>query len=158
MLKTVDLDPATNVTDYDIGMGMLSLLGATTAFGQWPLTRAVGILHCALMSGNFRIFVGSNNRPSAAIIWAYLNEETAEDYLKKGYLSDLQAWNSGNDLWFMHAIAEGGKIKDVIKDAVDSPTFQDQDQAFMLRVSASGRRRIVSFTRQGMHLVRTLEK
>ncbi|MEW9920918.1 hypothetical protein AB2B41_14985 [Marimonas sp. MJW-29] len=69
---------------------------------------------------------------------------------------DPRAWSSGNDLWFIHVIADGGKIKDIIADAVESPIFRDHERAFMLRVGPTGRRRIVSFTRDGMQLVRTL--
>lgn len=137
---------------------MMALLGATSAFGQLPLTRAVGALHGALKSGNFRIYLGSNNRPSAALVWAYLSDEATEDYLNKGYLADLKAWNSGDSLWFLPVIAEGGKIKDIIDDAINSPTFASYERGHMLRVGPTGRRRIVSFTRKGVELVRTLPK
>lgn len=157
MLKAVNLRPAEHAADYDTCMGMLALLGATTSFGSLPLTRAVGVLHCALKTGNFRIYLGSNNRPSAAVVWAYLSDEVSETYVKNGYLVDIADWTSGKQLWFPHVIAEGGKAKFIIEDMVSDPMFRDFDCGYMLRASANGKRRVVAVTRTGVKLVRTLE-
>ena len=156
MLKTVDLQPATVRADYDTCMGMLALLGATSSFGQLPLSRAVGVLHCALKSGNFRIYLGRNDRPSAAVLWAYLSEQVVEDYIRKGFLADAAAWNSGDQLWFPHVIAQGGQAKHIIKDLVNDPMFGGFDRGYMLRVNKTGERRVVAFTRTGVKLVRVL--
>lgn len=156
MLEKMELYPASNQSDYDIAMGMLVLLGATSSFGSLPLTHAVAVLHGALKTENFRIYVGSNNRPSAAVIWAYLNEDTANSYKNKGLLSSLEDWNSGDQLWLLHVIAEEGKIKSVIDDGLNDPLFSDFDCGYMLRAAPSGRRRIVKVTRKGIKLVQSL--
>ncbi len=156
VLKTVNLRPSNCVADYDTCMGMMALLGATSSFGQLPLTQAVAVLHCALKTECFRIYVGSNDRPSAAVIWAYLSEAVAEEYIQKGFLADIAAWNSGEQLWFPHVIAEGGKAKNIIDDLVNDPIFRDFECGYMLRVSPTGKRRVVAVTRKGVKLIRTL--
>lgn len=156
MLKKADLHSANSQSDYDVGMGMMALLGATSSFGTLPFNHAVAVLHGALKTENFRIYLGSNGRPSAAVIWAYLNKKTADDYEKKGLLGSLADWNSGDQLWFLHVIAEGGKVKAIINDCVNDPLFKDFDCGYMLRAAPSGRRRIVKVTRNGIKLVQAL--
>ena len=156
MLKTLDLHPSANPSHYDTCMGMLALLGATSAFGGFSLTHAVGVLHCALKTENFRIYLGRNDRPSAALLWAFLDDEARTEYLQKGYLADVDAWNSGSELWFLHVIAEGGKIKDLIEDTKTAAPFAAYNKGYMLRRSRSGKRRIISVSRDGIRLSRTL--
>ena len=156
MLKTVDLRPAKNQADYDRCMGMLSLLGAASGFGEASLTRAVAIFHCALKTENFRIYLGSNDRPSAAVTWAFMNEAAVERYLQRGFLADIADWTSGEQLWFPHIIAEGNKARPIIADLVQDPLFEGFDRGRMLRGSQNGPRRIVAFSRRGVKLERTL--
>lgn len=156
MLSKAELHPASSQSDYDTGMGMLALLGAASGFGTLPLNHAVAVLHGALKTENFRIYLGSNGRPSAAVIWAYLNEEAARDYERKGLLKSLQEWNSGDQLWFLHVIAEGGKVRAIMDDCLQDPLFEEFDCAYMLRAAPTGRRRIVRITRRGIKLVQSL--
>ena len=113
-------------------------------------------MHGALKTEYYRIYVGSTGRPSAAVIWAYLSEEMANDYEKKGLLANIADWNCGNQLWFLHVIAEGGKVSDIIKDCVNDPLFAKYDCGYMLRSSRSGKRRVIKVTRNGIRLVRSL--
>ena len=156
MLERMALSPASNTADYDRGLGMLTLLGATSSFGTFSLSYAVAMLHGALKSENFRIYLGSNGRPSAAVIWAYLSEEAAKAYQEKAMIGNLADWNSGDQLWFLHVIAEGGKARAIIEDCVNDPLFKDYDCGYMLRASPSGRRRVVKVTRRGIKLVQSL--
>jgi len=156
MLQKADLHPADSQLDYDVGMGMMTLLGATSGYGELPLNHAAAVLHGALKTENFRIYLGSNGRPSAAVIWAYLNTETASDYEQKGLLGKLEDWNSGDQLWFLHVIAEGGNVRAIIEDCVNDALFKDFDCGYMLRAAPSGRRRIVKVTRTGIQLVQAL--
>lgn len=156
MVKTLDVKPWENPGDYDRCMGMFALLGATSPFGELKVKLAVPILHGALMSGNFRIYVGETGRPSAGVIWAYLDDEMTEFYLRDGYLPNTGAWNSGTDLWFLHVIAQGGLIKDLLRDTMTGDLFAGHDKAFMLRVGAGGKRRVVEFTRKSAKVARVL--
>lgn len=156
MLKTANLNPAKSLDDYDRAMGMFALLGATSAFGELKLNVAIPILHGALRAGNCRIFLGDTDRPSAGVVWAFLNDEMVETYLSTGFLPSVAAWNSGAQLWFLHVIAEGGTIKDILKDFIHDPVFKDHERAFMLRVGARRSRRVVELTRTGARLHRVL--
>lgn len=149
-------DPRTNPDDYDRALGQLALLAATTrSFGRHRLDHAVSILHGALMSGQFRLYLDTAGRPAAALIWATLNEAMAEEYLKTGRLPNEAAWTSGPDLWLLSIIAEGPALKPVLRDAFGS-LFRRDKRAFVLRASRSGGRRVVEFTHDGARVVRRL--
>ncbi len=157
MLKTANLNTSQSLDDYDRAMGMFALLGATSAFGELKLNVAIPILHGALRAGNCRIFLGDTGRPSAGVLWAFLSDEMVETYLSTGFLPSVDAWNSGSQLWFLHVIAEGGTIKQILEDCMHGPLFQGYDRAFMLRVGAKRSRRVVELTRKGARVHRVLE-
>ncbi|KUF11978.1 toxin-activating lysine-acyltransferase [Pseudoponticoccus marisrubri] len=149
-------DPRRDPDAYDRNLGRLALLGATTAtFGRHRLDHAVSILHGALMTGQFRIYLDEAGRPAGALIWAMLSEEMAETYLETGRLPDVAAWTSGPDLWLLSIIAQGPVVKQVVQDAF-GPLFRAHERAFVLRPSKRGDRRVVAFTRDGVKVVRRL--
>ena len=79
-----------------------------------------------------------------------------EFYLREGYLPDTAAWNSGDNLWFLHVIAQGGLIKQLLNDTMRGEVFAGYDKAYMLRVGSGGRRRVVEFTRNSARVARVL--
>jgi len=52
-------------------------------------------------------------------------------------------------------VAERVMIKAVLKDSMET-LFKDEKEAFMIRPSSSGRRRVVRITRSGAELVEAL--
>lgn len=155
-LRAVSADPSTDPDNYDRLLGQLALLGATTpTFGCHRLDHAVSTLHGALMSGQFRVYVTPAGRPAAALIWAMLNDKTAEAYLATGRLPDVAAWTSGDDLWLLSVIADPPSLKHVLRDAFGT-LFKNHARAFVLRPGRHGTRRVVEFTRKGARVVRRL--
>lgn len=152
----IDANPRENPADYDRDLGKLALLAATSSsFGAYRLDQAISILHAALMTGQYRLYVDAKGRPSAALIWAFLDKGMAEEYLSKGRLPNVAAWTSGPDLWLLNIIAPGGHLRQVIKD-IEGELFAGHDLIHVLRPSRHGDRRVVAFGRDGK--VRILRK
>ncbi len=155
-MKTATSDPRTDPDAYDRNLGRLALLAATTpTFSRHRLDHVISILHGALMSRQFSIYLDEAGRPAGALIWALLDEEMAETYLDTGRLPNAAAWTSGPDLWLLSVIAPGEALKPVLKDAFGA-LFKGHDRAFVLRPSPGGERRVVEFTRKGVRVVRRL--
>ncbi len=155
-LTHLDANPRENPADYDRDLGKLALLAATTSsFGGYRLDQAISILHAALVTGQYRLYVDENERPSAALIWAFLDEEMTEEYLVKGRLPNVAAWTSGPDLWLLSIIAKGGHVRQLVKD-IEGELFAGHDPIHVLRPSRHGDRRVVAFGRDGK--VRILRK
>lgn len=155
-MKTATSDPRTDPDAYDRNLGRLALLAATTrSFSRHRLDHVISILHGALMSGQFSLYLDEAGRPAAALIWALLDEEMAETYLDTGRLPNVAAWSSGPDLWLLSVIAPGEALKPVLKHAFGE-LFKSHDRAFVLRPSPGGERRVVEFTRKGARVVRKL--
>ncbi len=155
-LTYLEANPRENPAEYDRDLGRLALLAATaSSFGAYRLDQAISILHAALMTGQYRLYVDANERPSAALIWAFLNDEMTEEYLEKGRLPNIAAWTSGPDLWLLSIIAQGGHYRQVVDD-IRGDLFADHDTAYVLRPSRHGDRRVVAFGQDGK--VRILRK
>ncbi|MDV4146544.1 MULTISPECIES: toxin-activating lysine-acyltransferase [Shimia] len=148
-LTYLNANPKENPADYDRDLGRLALLAATTpSFGAYRLDQAISILHAALMTGQYRIYLDQNERPSAALIWAFLNDEMTEEYLSRGRLPNVAAWTSGKDLWLLSMIANGGHYRQVVDD-IKGDLFKDHDPIHVLRPSRHGDRRVVAFGHDG---------
>lgn len=148
-LTYLPANPRENLAEYDRDLGRLSLLAATTpTLGCYRLDHAISILHAALMTGQYRLYLDANERPAAALIWAFLDDSMAEEYLKMGRLPNIPAWTSGPDLWLLHIIAGGGAVRQVVRD-ISGDLFADQNRIHVLRPSRHGDRRVVAFNRGG---------
>ncbi|NEK22376.1 hypothetical protein GV827_08185 [Sulfitobacter sp. JBTF-M27] len=84
-----------------------------------------------------------------------MNDESKEFYFKYGLLPNIEAWRSGDQLLLLNVVANGGMIKAVFEDSMEK-LFKDEKEAFMIRPSPSGRRRVVRITRSGAELVEVL--
>ncbi|MEW9919601.1 toxin-activating lysine-acyltransferase [Marimonas sp. MJW-29] len=101
------------------------------------------------------LYVDAKGKPTAGLIWAHLNEENKEFYCKYGLLPNVEAWRSGDQLWLLNVVANGGLIKAVFKDTMET-LFKNEKEAFMIRPSPSGKRRIVRITHGGAEVVGVL--
>ena len=145
----LDANPSQNPLEYDRDLGRLALLAATTpVFAGYRLDHAISILHGALITGNYRLYLDENERPAATLIWAFLNKDMTEEYLEMGRLPNVAAWNSGPDVWLLHIIAGGGAVRQVVRD-IKEDIFPEHDRFHVLRPSRHGDRRVVAFNRTG---------
>jgi len=152
--QTVDVtsDPEAYFNQF----GKLALLiGTTPQFSKVQMDVGLSLVHAALMHKSYCLYVDAEGKPTAGLVWAYLNDETVASYLKYGMLPDFEAWRSGDQLWLLNVVAKGGLIKQVFNDTM-STLFKDEKEAFMLRPSPSGRRRIVRITHDGAEVVKVL--
>lgn len=93
----------------------------TEAFGAliwlWavsPVYQHAGVQEAAshilpvLKNGQFALF-SNNGHPVAYCTWAYLNEETEQQYLQSNdILSQAENWHSGDRMWFINWFAPFG--------------------------------------------------
>lgn len=147
---TVDVE--NDVEAYFNQLGKLSLLVASTPqFSRISMGMGMSMMHAALRHKTYCLYVDDEGKPTAGLIWAYLNEEAKEFYFRYGLLENFDAWRSGDELWLLNVVAEGGLIKAVFKDTMQT-LFKDEKEAFMIRPSPTGRRRVVRLTHKGAHL------
>lgn len=155
-LQHVSIDVANDTEAYFNQFGKLALLiGTTPAFSRVHMDIGLSLVHGALMKKTYCLYVDDEGKPTAGLIWAHLNEENREFYCKYGVLPNLDAWRSGSELWLMNVIANDGLIRPVFKDTMET-LFKDEKEAFMIRPSRSGRRRIVRITHSGTEVVGVL--
>ena len=155
-LKHKSVDANSSVETFFAQMGKFALLiGTTDAFSRIQMDMAMSLIHGALSNNTYALYEDDEGKPVAGLIWAYLDEETTEFYLEYGVMPGLDAWRSGEDLWFMNVIAEGGVLRMLFND-LKKTVFKDGKEAFMLRAGPGGRRRVVRLTHSGMRVVRTL--
>lgn len=137
-------------------LGKFSLLIATTPqFCKVQMDIGLSLVHAALMNNSCCLYVDGDSKPVAGLIWAYLDEVHRDHYLEHGILPNLAAWRSGQELWLLNVVAQGGLLKPIFKDTM-ATVFKEETEAFMLRPSPKGKRRIVRITRQGTQVIRTL--
>ncbi len=156
LLKQVTVDANSSVETFFAQMGKFALLiGSTDAFSQVRMDFAMSLIHGALTNNTYALYTDNEGKPVAGVIWALIDQETTDFYLKYGVMPSIEAWRSGPDLWFMNVVAEGGTIKMVFDD-LKKNIFGDHKEAFMLRPGRHGKRRIVRITHSGTRVVRTL--
>lgn len=155
-LKHKTIDANASVDTFFTQMGKLALLiGTTHAFSRIQMDFAMSLIHGALTNNTYALYEDDEGKPVAGLIWAFLDDETTEFYLKYGVMPNIEAWRSGSDLWFMNIVAEGGALKLLFNDLKVS-MFKEHKEAFMLRRGPQGTRRVVRLTHRGMKVVRTL--
>ena len=155
-LNHVSIDANSSVDTFFSQMGKFALLiGTTNAFSHVQMDFAMSLIHGALTNNTYALYVDTEGKPVAGLIWALLDQDTTDFYLKYGVMPNIEAWRSGPDLWFMNVVAEGGTIKMMFND-LKKNLFADHKEAFMLRAGRHGTRRIVRFTHHGTSVVRTL--
>lgn len=155
-LNHQSVDISTDPTQFFAQMGKFATLIATTpAFAKVSMDVGLSMIQSALLNRSYVIYEDDTGKPVAGLLWAYINEEERAFYLKYGVLRGRDAWNSGDQVWFLNVVAPGGMVKKVLRD-MQTTIFKDHKEAFMLRPSPSGKRRIVRITQKGMQVVETL--
>lgn len=155
-LEHQTMDVTNDTEAYFNQFGKLALLiGTTPQFSRVQMDIGLSKIHAALTNKTYCIYVDADGKPTAGLIWAYLNDETKEFYFKYGLLPNTESWRSGDQLWLLNVVANGGMIKAVFKDTM-STLFKDEKEAFMIRPSPSGRRRVVRITHSGAEVVEIL--
>ncbi|MEP4308100.1 MAG: toxin-activating lysine-acyltransferase [Sulfitobacter sp.] len=148
--KSVDVTNDTQA--YFNQMGKLALLiGTTPSFAKIPMDMGLSMIHASLKQKTYCLYEDAEGKPTAGLLWAHLDEENKLYYQRYGYLRDYDSWRSGDQLWLLNVVAGGGMIKQVFKDTM-STLFMDEKEAFMIRLSPSGRRRVVRITHSGAEL------
>lgn len=150
-----------DITDVDVffnHLGKLALLvGTTEAFSQVQMEAGLSLINGALRNRTYALYQDDKGKPTAALIWAFLDEPNTDHYIRYGILPNIAAWRSGKDAWLLNVIAERGTIRAVVND-LKTNIFKDHKEVFVLRPSPDGTRRIVRFTHTGTEVVRTLPK
>lgn len=155
-LQQQAIDVSVNTEAYFTQLGKLALLiGTTQQFCKVQMDLGLSLVHGALKNKSYCLYVDDEGKPVAGLIWAYLDETAKEHYLTYGVLTDLAAWRSGDQLWLLNVVAQGGLLKPIFKDTMTT-LFMDEEEAYMLRPSPSGERRVVRITRRGTKVIQTL--
>lgn len=154
--QTVDVTNDTEAYFNQFGKFAL-LIGATPEFSSVSMDIGLALVHSALINKTYCLYLDAAGKPTAGLMWAYLDEEAKAFYFKYGILSGPDAWRSGNELWLLNVVAPNGQIKDIFKDTMET-LFRHEKEAFMIRPSPSGRRRVVRITHKGAEVVRVLPK
>ena len=155
-LRHHTVDVADNVEAFFAQFGKLALLiGTTKSFGGVPINLGLSLINGALNNRSYCIYTDDTGKPVAGLIWAHLDAENREFYLRHGVLLSNESWHSGRDLWLLNVIAPGGLIRDIFRDTMTT-VFRDETEAFMLRPSPNGTRRIVRVTHQGTEVIKVL--
>lgn len=153
-LHAVDLSSDDEAFYTALGKFMM-LVGTTHPFSEMPVALSMSLVHGALLNRTYCLYLDRHKKPAGGLIWAFLDEKTAQHYLDFGVLPSLNSWRSGNQLWFLNVVAEGGLVRKVMKDAKDE-LFGEYDRGYMLRRSPGGERRVVEMTRHGAAVVRKM--
>ena len=151
---TVDVSVDTEAFFTQLGKFAL-LIGTTPQFCKVQMDLGLAMVHGALRNKSYCLYVDRAGKPVAGLIWAYLNEDMKDHYLSHGVLPNLAAWRSGRQLWLLNVVARGGLLKPIFKDTM-ATLFKNEQEAFMLRPSPNGQRRVVRITRRGTEIVQTL--
>lgn len=64
----------------------------------------------------FRIYRDSQGIAVGWVCWAYFSEQNAKDYMAGDFDFNLEAWNSGEQLWFVDYIAPFGHALKMAED------------------------------------------
>lgn len=150
------VDVANNPEAYFNQFGKLALLiGTTPQFSQVQMDIGLSQVHAALTHKTYCLYIDTEGKPAAGLLWAYMNDASWNFYLEYGLLPKKDAWRSGDQLWLLNVVANGGMLKTIIKDERETH-FNNQKEAFMIRPSRDGGRRVVRITRTGAELIKIL--
>lgn len=150
------VDISTDPDKFFSQMGKFATLIATTpAFAKVPMDVGLSMVQSALLNKSYCMYADDTGKPVAGLLWAFINEEEKEYYLRYGMLRGAKAWNSGDQLWFLNIVAHGGLFKMIFEDMKEE-LFKNHTEGFMLRPSRSGKRRVVRLTHNSARVIQTL--
>lgn len=102
--------------DFFSALGCMDFLALDSQLHQsWPVVSVEDKFLPALEQGQCKIYY-SQDKPSAFVIWAFVDDATHQRLLKDGVTPDSSKWNSGDNLWFIDIVAPFGNALCIVRD------------------------------------------